>query len=75
MHDWVGKVIQWELCKRPKFDQTTKWYIHKPESVLENGTHKILWDFEIQTDHLIPARKADLELIKKKKGILPSSGF
>ena len=27
--------------------------MHKPESALENETHKILWDFEIQTDHLI----------------------
>ena len=32
-HDWVGRVINWELCKRLKFDHTTKWYIHKPESV------------------------------------------
>ena len=29
--------------------------------------HKILWDFEIQTDHLIPARKPDQEIISKKK--------
>ena len=34
--------------------------MHKPESVLENETHKILWDFEFQTSHLISARKPDL---------------
>ena len=28
-----------------KFDHTTKWYIRKPESILENETHKILWAF------------------------------
>ena len=28
-----------------------------PEFVLENETHKILWDFEIQTNLLIPARQ------------------
>ena len=33
----------------------------------ENEIHKIIWDFEIQTDHLIPDRKPDLLLIKKKK--------
>ena len=27
-----------------------------PEYILENDTHKILWDFEMQTDHLISAR-------------------
>ena len=26
--------------------------MHKPEFVLENETHKVLWDFEIQTDDL-----------------------
>ena len=29
-HDWVGKMIYWELCKRLKFGQTSKWYMHKP---------------------------------------------
>ena len=41
--------------------------MHKPEPVRENETHKILWDFEIQTDHLIPARRPDLVLINKKR--------
>ena len=41
--------------------------MHQPESVRENETHKILIDFEIQTDHLIPARRQDLVLINIKK--------
>ena len=49
---WVKKMITWELCKKPKFDHTTKWYAHKPEADLKNETNKILWDFEIQTDYL-----------------------
>ena len=40
--------------------------MRKPESVLENKTHKFLWDFEIQTNPLIPAWKADLVLIHQK---------
>ena len=36
------------------------WMVHyNPESVLENETHKILWDFVIETDHLISARRPD----------------
>ena len=62
-------MIHWELCKKLKFHHTTKWYMHKPESVLENETHKILWDFEIQTDHQIPARRPDLVMINKKERI------
>ena len=46
-HEWEGKVIHWELCKKFKFDQTNKWYMHNPISVLEKYTHKLLWDFEI----------------------------
>ena len=42
--------------------------MNKPESILKNEMHKILWDFEIQTDHLIPARIPDLVIINKKKG-------
>ena len=41
--------------------------MHKPESVLENETHKIIWDFEIKTDHPILARRPDLVLINTKK--------
>ena len=25
---------------------TPKWYMHKPESILENKMYKILWDFQ-----------------------------
>ena len=32
-------------------------------------THKLLWDFDIHTDHLISARRPDLIKINKKKGI------
>ena len=36
-------------------------------SVLEKDTHKLLWDFDIQTDNLISARRPDLIVINKKK--------
>ena len=66
-HDWVGKVIHWEMCKKFKFDHTNKWYIHNSASVLENDIRKLLCDFGIQTDHLILARRPDLIIIYKKK--------
>ena len=64
IHDWVGKVVPWELRKKFKFD---KWFMRNPASVLENETHKLLLNFDIQTDHLISARRQDLIIIKKKK--------
>ena len=41
-HDWVGKVINWELCKKLKVDQTIKCYMHKPESLQENEARNSL---------------------------------
>ena len=41
--------------------------MHNPESDLENEAHKILWDFEIQTDPLISARRPDLVIVNKKE--------
>ena len=58
-HDWVGNMMPWELCKRLKLDQSDRWHMYNSESVLENKTQKILWDFEIQTDHQIPTRRPD----------------
>ena len=43
--------------------------MHNPAPVLENDSHKLLWNFNIQTDHLIPARRPDLIIINKKKRI------
>ena len=66
-HDQVGKVVNLELCKKFKIDHTNKWYMHNPESFLENKTPKLLWDFGIQTDYLISARQPDLVIINMKK--------
>ena len=59
----MDKVIHWELCKKLKFDRTNKWYIHKPASILENDKHNLHWNFDIQTNHLISARRPDLIII------------
>ena len=56
------------MYKKLKLDHTTKSYIHKPESILENEMHKILWDFEIRTNPLIVVRKPVLVSINGKKG-------
>ena len=44
-----------------------KWYMHNLAPVLENDTHKLQWDFDVQTGHLILARRPDLIIINKTK--------
>ena len=41
--------------------------MHNPAPILENDMHKLLRDFDIQTYHLISARRPDLIIINKKK--------
>ena len=56
-----------EMCRKFQFDHTIKWCIHNPAPVIENDSHKLLWDFNIKTDHLIPSRRPDLIIINKKR--------
>ena len=55
-----------KLARKCNFEAGDKWYGHEPESVSENEDYKILWDFSIQTDHVIEARRPDLFVVDKK---------
>ena len=41
--------------------------MHNPASVIENDTHKLLWDFDIHTDHLTSATRSNFIIPNKKK--------
>ena len=66
-HNCVGNGIHWKMRKKFKFDHANKWYMHNPAPVLENDTQKLLWDFDILTDHRISAKRLDLIIIIKNK--------
>ena len=66
-HDNLEKIVHWKLARKCNFEGGDKRYEHEPESVLENEVCKILWDFSIQTDHLIEARRPDLVVVDKKE--------
>ena len=44
--------------------------MNKLESVQENEDYRFFGDFEIQTAHLILARRPDLESTKKKEHVI-----
>ena len=52
------------MCKKFKFDHTNKWYMHNTAPVLENDTHKLLWDFDILTN---PGQKTRSNNNQQKK--------
>ena len=41
--------------------------MHNPGPVLENDSHKLLWDFNIQTDQPNPGQKTRLKALINKK--------
>ena len=66
-HDWVGKENVQEISIRP----------YQQMVYAQPGTcpRKLLWDFNIQMDHLIPARRPDLIIITKKNENLQNCQF
>ena len=64
-HDNLGKMVHWKLARKCNFEAGDKWYEHEPESVLENEDYKILWDFSIQADCVIEARRSNLVVVGK----------
>ena len=50
-HDNIAKIVHLELGQKFGLVGKVKWYNHKPASVVENDRVKILWHFNIQTDH------------------------
>ena len=55
------------IAKQYGLDVAEKWYEHKPESVIETATIKLLWDFTIQTHREIQARRPDIVLVNRKE--------
>ena len=68
-HDWVGKVIHWEMCKKCKFDHANKWYMHNPETCPRKWhaqTPVGLW-YTYGSPNLGPNTRPDNNQQKKKK--------
>ncbi len=66
-HDKVAAAVHWSMCKKYKFDHQDRWYEHRAEKVLEDQDTKLLWDFHVQTDHVIEHCRPDILLVKKKE--------
>ena len=64
-HYSVGRYVPWQFCEKLGFNRARLWYEFEPESVVENKKFKILWDFTIECDHMIEARRPDLVVVDK----------
>ena len=61
----MEKSVHWDICRKKGLYVTEKWYEHKSLPCAENESFKILWDFNIQTDHIIEHRRQDMIIVDK----------
>jgi hypothetical protein len=66
-HDSVARMIHWQICKDRGMKVSSKWFDHKPESVVEISDDTILWDHNIQTDRTLVSNRPDIVIIMKDK--------
>ena len=52
-----------ELCQKFDLVGEVNWYNHKPASVVENEWVKILWNFNINKDHVLYKTEGKCHLI------------
>ena len=65
-HANVAKVVHRKLSEKYHLEKKDKWYEHAPDSVSENDEVKLLWDVNIQCDHIIEARRPDIVVVNKQ---------
>ena len=64
-HHTVARAVHWNLCKKYQIPCSIKCYEHQPQPVTENENAKLLWNYSIRTDRVIPAHRPDLTLVDK----------
>jgi len=65
-HDKVATALHWDICRQHNIPTSKAWYNHVPMKVTENDEVKILWDYDIQTDKHIQARRPDITIESKQ---------
>ena len=61
-HDTVARTEHWNLCKKYQLPCSNKWYEYQLQPVTENENAKLLWDYSIRMDRMIPAHRPGLNM-------------
>ena len=59
--------MHWKICKHYNIAVTSKWYEHKPNTVVEGKDVVVLWDMPIHTDKEITANRPDIVIRDKSE--------
>ena len=66
----MARYIHWQLCGKCGLERANNWYEQKPDGEVESENFKILWDFTIQRDRRVEARRPDIVLLIRKREIV-----
>ena len=64
-HDNIARLVHGALGCKYDLRRSEKWYDHQPDGVVKSERCKILWDMNIQCDHVIEARRPDIAVVEK----------
>ena len=59
-HDNGVRYVHWQLCNKGGLEE-------QRGAVIENDNYKLLWDFTIQCDRIMEARRPGIVFVDKKK--------
>ena len=62
----VAAIAHWQIAKNQGLDVPANWWNDTPQPVMENENVKLLWDFDIQIDRPITARRPDIVVQHKR---------
>ena len=68
-HDKVAKIVHWKLCTKYELESEDKWYEYALLGCVKSDRIKLLWDINVQCDHVIEARKPDIILVNKESKV------
>ena len=64
-HNAVAAIVHKNICQEYGIETPEQVWLHNPEAVAENEKVKILWNFEVRTDHRIHHRRPEIVIVDK----------
>ena len=64
-HDNVAKYIHSLLAEKYENESATNWYKQKPEEAMNGQGFKVLWDFVVQCDRFLQARRPNIVAVDR----------
>ena len=66
-HNFVGRHLHWQICKKYDIATTESWYKHAPGEIMLSRDENVVvyWDSPILTERKVGANRPDIVIHKK----------